>query len=314
MDNIYDVIFIGGGPASMSGSLYTKQMNMSTLIIEKGAFGGQIATTSSVENYLGVGKVTGKELCENMFNHIKSSGVDIAQEEVVEMDLKNNPKIITTHKNKYLAKTVVIGMGTEIRRLGLENENKYIGHGLSYSTIKDADKFAGKTVAVIGGGNSAIEDAIYLSNIASKVYLVHRRNEFRGDPMLVSKLKEIENIELQLECRPIEIIGEEVEKLKLLHIPTDTEKSIEVDGIFVAIGRGIISDIIDSDLERTPQGHLVTNEKMETNIGGVFAIGDIRNTPFRQIITGCADGAISALSAFNYIKNLNKEGKNIWKY
>lgn len=311
MDNIYDVIFIGGGPASMSGSLYTKQMNMSTLIIEKGAFGGQIATTSSVENYLGVGKVTGKELCENMFNHIKSSGVDIAQEEVVEMDLKNNPKIITTHKNKYLAKTVVIGMGTEIRRLGLENENKYIGHGLSYSTIKDADKFAGKTVAVIGGGNSAIEDAIYLSNIASKVYLVHRRNEFRGDPMLVSKLKEIENIELQLECRPIEIIGEEVEKLKLLHIPTDTEKSIEVDGIFVAIGRGIISDIIDSDLERTPQGHLITNEKMETNIGGVFAIGDIRNTPFRQIITGCADGAISALSAFNYIKNLNKEGKNI---
>ena len=192
MDNIYDVIFIGGGPASMSGSLYTKQMNMSTLIIEKGAFGGQIATTSSVENYLGVGKVTGKELCENMFNHIKSSGVDIAQEEVVEMDLKNNPKVITTHKNKYLAKTVVIGMGTEIRRLGLENENKYIGHGLSYSTIKDADKFAGKTVAVIGGGNSAIEDAIYLSNIASKVYLVHRRNEFRGDPMLVSKLKEIE--------------------------------------------------------------------------------------------------------------------------
>ena len=314
MDNIYDVIFIGGGPASMSGSLYTKQMNMSTLIIEKGAFGGQIATTSSVENYLGVGKVTGKELCENMFNHIKSSGVDIAQEEVVEMDLKNNPKIITTHKNKYLAKTVVIGMGTEIRRLGLENENKYIGHGLSYSTIKDADKFAGKTVAVIGGGNSAIEDAIYLSNIASKVYLVHRRNEFRGDPMLVSKLKEIENIEVQLECRPIEIIGEEVEKLKLLHIPTDTEKSIEVDGIFVAIGRGIISDIIDSDLERTPQGHLVTNEKMETNIDGVYAIGDIRNTPFRQIITGCADGAISALSAFNYIKKLDKEGKNIWKY
>ena len=311
MDNIYDVIFIGGGPASMSGSLYTKQMNMSTLIIEKGAFGGQIATTSSVENYLGVGKVTGKELCENMFNHIKSSGVDIAQEEVVEMDLKNNPKIITTHKNKYLAKTVVIGMGTEIRRLGLENENKYIGHGLSYSTIKDADKFAGKTVAVIGGGNSAIEDAIYLSNIASKVYLVHRRNEFRGDPMLVSKLKEIENIEVQLECRPIEIIGEEVEKLKLLHIPTDTEKSIEVDGIFVAIGRGIISDIIDSDLERTPQGHLVTNEKMETNIDGVYAIGDIRNTPFRQIITGCADGAISALSAFNYIKKLDKEGKNI---
>jgi thioredoxin reductase (NADPH) len=246
-----------------------------------------------------------------MFNHIKSSGVDITQEEVVAMDLKNNPKIITTHKNKYLSKTVIIGMGTEIRRLGLENENKYIGHGLSYSTIKDADKFAGKTVAVIGGGNSAIEDAIYLSNIASKVYLIHRRNEFRGDPMLVSKLKEIENIELQLECRPIEIIGEEVEKLKLLHIPTDTEKTIDIDGIFVAIGRGIISDIIDSDLERTPQGHLITNEKMETNIDGVYAIGDIRNTPFRQIITGCADGAISALSAFNYIKNLNKEGKNI---
>lgn len=311
MDKIYDVIFIGGGPASMSGSLYAKQMNLSTLIIEKGAFGGQIATTSSVDNYLGVGKVSGKELCDAMYNHIISSDVEIAQEEVVNMDLKSQPKIISTHNNKYLAKTVVIGMGTEIRRLGLDNENKFIGHGLSYSTIKDAEKFKDKIVAVIGGGNSAIEDALYLSNIASKVYLVHRRNEFRGDPLLVNQLYEKENIELQLECRPISIDGEEVEKLKLLHIPTNTERELQLNGIFVAIGRGIISDIIDSDLNRTTQGHLVTNEKMETNIPGVYAIGDIRSTPFRQIITGCADGAISALSAFNYIKILDKEGKNI---
>ena len=245
MDKIYDVIFIGGGPASMSGSLYSKQMNLSTLIIEKGAFGGQIATTSSVDNYLGVGNISGKELCEAMVNHVKSAGVEIVQEEVVSMDLKEKIKKLSTHKNDYFAKAIIIGMGTEIRRLGLENENKYIGKGLSYSTMKDAEKFVDKTVAVIGGGNSAIEDAIYLSQRTSKVYLIHRRCEFRGDPLLVDKLKSISNIELLLECKPIQIEGnDKVEKLKVCHIPTDEEKEILIDGIFVAIGRGIISDIL----------------------------------------------------------------------
>jgi len=315
MEKIYDIIFIGGGPASMSGALYAKQMRLTSLIIEKGEFGGQIATTSTVENYLGVGTVSGKELCEKMYNHITDLGIETTKEEVVDMDIKGTTKKIKTDNNEYFAKTVIIGMGTEVRRLGIENENKYIGKGISYSSLRDRDKFKDKIVGVIGGGNSAIEDAIYLSEKCKKVYLIHRRNEFRGDLGLVEKAKNTPNIEFVLEYKPLAIIGEEkVEKLKIIHASNNTEKELTLDGIFVAIGRGLISEIIDKDIERTEQGYIVTNEKMETNIPGVFAIGDIRNTVFRQIITGCADGAISALSAFNYIKKLIKDGKQSWKY
>ena len=308
MENIYDVIILGGGPASMSAGIYASQTKLKTLLIEKETFGGQIATTSSVSNYLGFTKISGLELSQKMHEHLNSTGIEIVHEEVTSTELNGDIKVVHTHKNSYKAYSVIIGIGTTIRKLGVENENKYLGHGLSYSSLNDRDKFENKVVAVVGGGNSAIEDALYLSQKAKHVYLIHRRNEFRADAKLVEELNNtIENehkIELCLECKPYAIQGENVENFQILHIPDEKVLDLKVDGIFVAIGRGASTDIIDEKVIRDNLGYIVTNEKMETNLPGVYAVGDIRNTPVRQIVTAVSDGAIASLTALGYIKKV----------
>ncbi len=310
MEDIYDLIILGGGPASMSAGIYAMQTKQKTLLIEKEAFGGQITTTSSVSNYLGFEKISGRELAQKMHKHLVSTGIEIAYEEVVKTELESTIKKVYTHNNCYKAYAVIIGIGTQVRRLGVDNENKYLGHGLSYSSLNDRDKFEGKTVAVVGGGNSAIEDAIYLSEKAQKVYLIHRRMEFRGDSKLVEELYSIVNtgkIELCLEYKPKAIVGEVVTQFEITHIPTDQTRTLDVDGIFVAIGRGANTDIIDEKIVRDASGYIVTNEKMETNMPGVYCVGDIRNTPLRQIVTATSDGAIAAITALSYVKNIKLE-------
>lgn len=310
MEDIYDLIILGGGPASMSAGIYAMQTKQKTLLIEKEAFGGQITTTSSVSNYLGFEKISGRELAKKMHEHLVSTGIEIAYEEVVKTELESTIKKVYTHNNCYKAYAVIIGIGTQVRRLGVDNENKYLGHGLSYSSLNDRDKFEGKTVAVVGGGNSAIEDAIYLSEKAQKVYLIHRRMEFRGDSKLVEELYSIVNtgkIELCLEYKPKAIVGEVVTQFEITHIPTDQTRTLDVDGIFVAIGRGANTDIIDEKIVRDASGYIVTNEKMETNMPGVYCVGDIRNTPLRQIVTATSDGAIAAITALSYVKNIKLE-------
>ena len=307
MDKIYDLIILGGGPASMSAGVYAKQMKLETLLIEKSEFGGQVSITSSVDNYLGFENISGKELSENMHKHLLSTGIEISHEEVVKTALNEDIKTIYTHNNDYKAKAVIIGIGTSARKLGVENEQKYINKGISYTTLKDRERYENKVVAVVGGGNSAIEDALYLAEKCSKVYLIHRRNEFRADAKLVENLHkniaQLNKIELVLECKPESIQGDEkLEILNVTHIPTGNIKSLEVDCVFVAIGRGADTDIIDEEIIRNDAGYIVTNEKMETNLGGVYAIGDIRTTPLRQIVTAVADGAVAVVSALNYIK------------
>lgn len=310
MEEIYDLIILGGGPASMSAGIYAMQTKQKTLLIEKESFGGQITTTSSVSNYLGFEKISGRELAQKMHEHLVSTGIEIVQEEVVKTELESTIKKVYTHNNCYKAYAVIIGIGTQVRRLGVDNENKYLGHGLSYSSLNDRDKFEGKTVAVVGGGNSAIEDAIYLSEKAKKVYLIHRRMEFRGDSKLVEELYSIVNtgkIELCLEYKPKAIVGDVVKQFELTHIPTDQTRTLDVDGIFVAIGRGANTDIVDEKIIRDASGYIVTNEKMETNMPGVYCVGDIRNTPLRQIVTATSDGAIAAITALSYVKNIKLE-------
>ena len=307
MENIYDVIILGGGPASMSAGVYARQMNLKTLLLEKGEFGGQVSITSSVSNYLGFENISGKELGDKMRAHLISTGIEIKSEEVTKTELQNDIKIVYTHNNKYLAKVVIIGIGTMARKLGVENEQKYLGHGLSYLSIKDRDNFENKSVAVVGGGNSAIEDALYLADKCSKVYLVHRRNEFRADAMLVDTLnnsiKENNKIELVLESKPESLVGDSViEGFNVTFIPDGSIRTLDVQGVFVAIGRGANTDIIDECVERDNAGYIVTNEKMQTSTSGVYAIGDIRTTPLRQIVTAVSDGAIAVVSALNYIK------------
>lgn len=310
MENLYDVIILGGGPASMSAGIYTTQMGLSTLLIEKGAFGGQIATTSTITNYLGFPTISGEELSSKMHEHTIKNGVHIIQEEVTKTELTNTLKVVHTHNNKYTAKTVIIGIGTSPKTLGIDNDKQYINKGISYSTLRDREKYTDKIVSVVGGGNSAIEDAIYLSEKCEQVHLIHRRQEFRADKQLVDNLYNLVEkgkVILHLDCIPHSILGDNVvEEFTLTHIPTQSQKTIKVDCIFVAIGRGADTDIIDTEIVRNEQGYIVTNELMATNLQGVYAIGDIRNTPFRQIVTAVSDGAVSALSAFNYIKNMSK--------
>ena len=305
MEKVYDLIILGGGPASMSAGIYASQMKLDTLLIEKDSFGGQITTTSSVSNYLGFQEISGEELSQRMHNHLLSTNIKITQEEVVKTSLNQDIKQVHTHNNVYYSKCVIIGIGTRLRNLGVENENYYLGKGLSFLAIKDRDKYINKTVAVIGGGNSAIEDALYLSEKCKKVYLVHRRQQFRGDEQLISELHNKNNIELVLEYKPKNILGHnKVEQLILTNIPTNEDKQLDIDGIFLAIGRGADTDIIDENITRDSSGYIVTNELMQTNIDGVYAIGDIRNTPLRQIVTALSDGAIAVVSANKFIKNI----------
>ena len=306
---VYDLIILGGGPASMSAGIYASQTKLDTLLIEKCGFGGQILTTNSVTNYLGFEDISGEELSKRMHKHLLSTPTQITQEEIIKTSLKSEIKEVYTHNNVYYAKSVIIGIGTAVRKLGVENESQYLGKGLSFLALKDRDKFEGKTVAVVGGGNSAIEDALYLSEKCSHVYLIHRRQQFRGDEQLISRLYEKiaseGKIELLLDYKPYAIVGKDnVEGITLTHIPTNKNKDIMLDGIFVAIGRGADTDIIDECIAKDSNGYIITDTQMQTNIDGVYAIGDIRNTPLRQIATAVSDGAIAAISANKYIKNV----------
>ncbi len=309
MDNLYDIIILGGGPASMSAGIYAKQMGLNVLLFEKSTFGGQVATTSTVTNYLGFPTITGEELSKRMHEHTISSGIKIAEEEVTKTELTTTLKTIHTHTNKYTAKAVIVGIGTSPRSLGVDNERNYLNRGISYSSLRDREKYEGGVVAVVGGGNSAIEDAIYLSEKCQQVHLIHRRQEFRADKQLVDSLYKLVaegKIVLHLDYKPHSVSGQSnLETFTLTHIPTNETTDINVDCIFVAIGRGADTDIIDKEIEKNEQGYIVTNELMETNLQGVYAVGDIRTTPFRQIVTAVSDGAIASLSAFKYIKEMS---------
>ena len=302
---VYDLIILGGGPASMSAGIYASQMKLDTLLIEKDSFGGQITTTSSISNYPGFTEISGEELSLRMHNHLTSTNINISREEVTKTILNEDIKQVHTHNNIYYSKSVIIGIGTRLRNLGVDNENYYLGKGLSYLALKDGDKFLDRDVAVIGGGNSAIEDALFLSEKCRKVYLVHRRQQFRGDEQLIEQLHNKSNIELVLEHKPIQIVGKSrIEKLILKHIPSDSIRELNVDAIFVAIGRGADTDVIDENIARDNNGYIITNQLMETNLSGVYAIGDIRNTPLRQIVTALSDGAIASVSANKFIRNI----------
>lgn len=308
MEKSYDVVIIGGGPAGITAGIYANQMGLSCVVLEKETWGGQIATTYEVLNYTGYKKISGADLSLQMYNHAKSLGVELVQEEVNGTNLVGDIKEVYGFKNTYKAKTVVIAIGTKTRNLGVENEKNFLGKGLSFSATKDRDKFVDKEVAIVGGGNTAIEDAIYLSEKAKRVYLIHRRDEFRADQMLVDRLyNEINKnhkIELVLSSKPYQIVGEnQIEGLKIVDLKTDTIKDLNVQGVFVAIGRGADTDIIDKNVVRDSAGYIISDSKMQTNIDGVYVAGDIRNTELRQIVTATNDGAIASTSAFKYIKS-----------
>ena len=294
---MYDIIIIGGGPAGLTAGIYAGQAGKKTLILEKVLAGGQTAQINNITNYPGFLSVNGYELSESMKQQAVNSGVEFKREEVVSATLNGEIKTIKTHKGEYTAKNVIIATGAFARELEVEGEKKYLGKGLSYCATCDGNFFKDKIVAVVGGGNSSMDDCIYLSNIAKKVYLIHRRDEFRSSENMTNKVKALAidgNVEIITNSVITKINGNEVlESVDIFNKQDGTTKTLNVDGLFVAIGRKPDTEIFAGDLELNDGGYIKTDERMRTSIKNVYAVGDVRNTPLKQIVTACSDGAIA---------------------
>ncbi|MBQ3214397.1 MAG: thioredoxin-disulfide reductase [Clostridia bacterium] len=310
MDKIYDIAILGGGPGGMTAAIYAKRAGLDVVIIEKNVPGGAVATTYEVANYPGFTTISGMDLATKMFEHTQSLNIEFAWDEVKKVKVEGDIKEVECYQSSYKAKTLILGFGASVRKLNLDNEKAFIGKGISYCATCDGNLFKGKTVAIVGGGNTALEDCFYLSNLAEKVYLIHRRDEFRGDQILSKQVIEKENIEIVYNSTVSKITGDTTLKsIDVLNKVTNETKTLTVDGLFVCIGRGPDTEMVDGDLTLNAQGYIVTDDCMRTNYEGVYAIGDIRQTPLRQIVTACSDGAIAATKAFEYIKTKKAQQK-----
>lgn len=302
---MYDVIIIGCGPSGMTCALYCLRAGKKVLILEKSMYGGQVALTNNIENYPSIKKIDGVTLAIQMYEQIKELGANIVFEEAVSCELLGEAKTVKTHKNQYTAKTVFICTGASSKPLNVNGEKQFINKGISYCATCDGALYKNGEVAIVGGGNTSLEDCLYLSNISKKVYLIHRRDEFKGDKILVDKIIELSkngNVELVLSSEIVEVFGDsKLNKITVKNKKTNKQRILNIDALFVAIGRKPDTEIF-TDIE-LQDGYIKTNERMQTNIPGVFAGGDVRNTPLRQIITACSDGAIASISINEYIAN-----------
>jgi len=300
---LYDVLIIGSGTAGLNAALYSVRAGLKTIILDRAPSpGGQIALSSIVENWLGEKSISGSDLANKFASHVKSFGVEIKTFVSVEsVSLSGEIKTTKTSSEIFKSKTVIIATGSKERKLGIPGEEKFKGKGVSYCALCDAAFFKNKEVAVIGGGNTAIEEAQYISKFASKIYIIHRRDKFRADKIIVDKAEHNEKIEFMMNKSPIEFFGnDKLEGVKLKDNVSGNISDLNVSGVFVFVGMIPNSELF-SDLKKDNRGYLVSNEYMETNIPGVFVAGDIRNRPLNQLITAASDGAIAAISAYNYL-------------
>ena len=307
MENIcYDVIVIGGGPGGYAAALYAARANLQTMVIEKFAPGGQMATTDIVENYPGfVDGINGFELGMQMKKGAERFGVKTKLAEVKSVELNENPKRVHTAKETFEAKTIILALGAFPRELGLENESMLRGRGVSYCATCDGMFYRDKTVVIVGGGNTAVADAIFLAKICKKVYLVHRRDELRASKTYMESLEKTENIEFLWSSEVSEIMADEfVTGVKVKSRKDDSVRMVACDGIFVAIGNVPNTDLIKGQIELDEAGYVPADETTQTNIPGVFAVGDMRNKPLRQIVTAVADGAVASKYAEEFINSL----------
>ncbi len=305
---IYDVAIIGGGPAGLTAGIYALRAGLKICVIEKLAYGGQTLLTNNIENYPGFENVTGYELSEKMYNQVKNLGGEFILEEVTLADFSGKYKKVELQSRTILARSVILTMGAHARELNLKNENELVGRGISYCATCDGAFFKGACVAVIGGGNSAFEDALYLSKFAQKVYLIHRRDEFKADHTLVEQVKKLKDkVKIIVNSTVVELqANEKLYAMKIKNIQTQKITTLNVSGMFVAIGRGPDSDFITSQIQLDENGYIVVDNNQQTNIEGVFAAGDVTNNKLKQIVTATASGAVAANNARIYLAKLKK--------
>lgn len=304
MSKLYDVAIIGGGPSGLAAGLYASRAKMSAIIIERGKWGGQATTTEELENYPGaIEHPTGPKLMERMKSQAEAFGTEFLKDEIVGLDVTGKVKTLKLSKSEIQAKTIIIATGAQPTLLGAPGELELRGKGVSYCATCDADFFTELEVVVVGGGDAAVEEAIYLTKFADKVTVVHRRNEFRAAKSIVEKAMANEKITVIWDTVVEEIYGDGiVEGVRLKNVKTGETSDFRTDGVFVFVGTKPISDLFKGIVNMDEKGYIIADEEMRTSVDGVFAAGDVRVKSLRQVITAAADGAIAAVNAEKYIE------------
>jgi len=299
---MYDLIIIGAGPGGLSAGLYASRMGLTTLILEKLSPGGQIVKSSEIENYPGICEVkNGMEFMECWPKQTTKFGAKIVLEEVIEIK-KEKEFIIKTNKNIYTSKAVILATGATPKKAGFKNEEEYIGKGVSYCAVCDGYFYKNMKVAVVGGGDSALEEALYLSKIAKEVYLIHRRDKFKASPITINRVLNAKNIEILYNTNILEVKGKPF--LNKAIIKQNQEiKELEVDGVFVFVGMNVNADLLKDLCELNEKGEVKVDLNMKTSRDGLYAIGDVRENSLKQVVIAAGDGATAALNVVKYIKN-----------
>ncbi|MGG0719971.1 thioredoxin-disulfide reductase [Robertmurraya massiliosenegalensis] len=310
-EKIYDVIIAGAGPAGMTAAVYTSRANLSTLMIERGIPGGQMANTEEVENYPGYDHILGPDLSTKMFEHAKKFGAEYAYGDIKEIIDGEEYKTVKAGSKEYKARAVIISAGAEYKKMGIPGEKELGGRGVSYCAVCDGAFFKEKELLVVGGGDSAVEEGVYLTRFASKVTIVHRRDELRAQKILQQRAFDHEKIDFIWNHTVKEIHDKDgkVGSVTLVSTVDGTEQEFKTDGVFVYIGMIPLSKPFETLGITNENGYIVTNEKMETSVPGIFAAGDIREKMLRQIVTATGDGSIAAQSAQHYVEELQESLK-----
>ncbi|MDY6329237.1 MAG: thioredoxin-disulfide reductase [Lachnospiraceae bacterium] len=295
---VYDIIIIGAGTAGLSSAIYGKRAGKNVLVLEGKSYGGQIIVSPEVENYPGIKHTSGFEFATRLYEQAKSLDTEILMEEVVNIEADGNYKKVITRGNEFISKAVIIASGVGKRKLHVENEDRFTGAGVSYCATCDGMFYKGMDVLVAGGGNTALEDAKYLSEICKTVYIVHRRDTFRAEASLIKEVEAKDNIKTLLNHNVISLSGDDVlESVKIADTVNGKESDIEVQGLFVAIGQEPQRDIYENVVKTDENGYIVAGEDCRTNVEGIYAAGDCRTKEVRQLITAAADGAVAAVMA-----------------
>lgn len=301
--HVYDLIVVGGGPGGYTAALYAARAGLATLVLEKLSAGGQMALTHQIDNYPGFPEgIDGFELGEKMQQQAERFGAKTEYAQVESLDLTAEPKAIETSEGTFYGRTVVLATGANPRELGLPKEKDLVGRGVAYCAACDGQFYRGKTVAVVGGGNSAAADALLLSRVAEKVILIHRRDSLRADKLSADPLYKAENVEFRWNSTVTELLHEDkLTGLRLQDVHTGEESILQVDGVFISVGRVPATGLVENQLTLDKGGYVAADESTRTNIPGVYAVGDVRSKPVRQIVTALADGAVAVHFAQEFL-------------
>ncbi len=297
---MYDVIIVGAGPAGLTSGIYARRANKKVLILEANSYGGAIINTHAIDNFPTQPHINGFDFATKLYEQTKELGAEVKFEKVVEIEDGKYKKVVT-NKGTYETKAIILATGSDNRKLGLDKEKEFTGKGVSYCATCDGAFYRGKDVAVIGGGSTALDDAIYLQDIVNKVYLINRKDTFKDDNGFVNNLKD--NVEVIYNANITELLGED----KLTGIKLNNERTINIDGLFIAVGRVPENEKFASLINVDEKGYIIASEDCHTNIEGIYVAGDNRTKEIRQLTTAVSDGTVAAIEAIKYINNLKEE-------